>query len=151
MKEVDALVEEGVDIIAMDATSRLRYQQQTLDDFFKEVKEKYPQQLFMADCSTVEEAIHADQLGFDFIGTTLVGYTPQSYQNKIEENDFQILKDIISSTKHPVIGEGNIDTPSKVKRALELGCYSVVVGSMITRPQLITKTFVDAIEEIKED
>ncbi len=151
MKEVDALVEEGVDIIAMDATSRLRYQQQTLDDFFKEVKEKYPQQLFMADCSTVEEAIHADQLGFDFIGTTLVGYTPQSYQNKIEENDFQILKDIISSTKHPVIGEGNIDTPSKVKRALELECYSVVVGSMITRPQLITKTFVDAIEEIKED
>lgn len=151
MKEVDALVEEGVDIIAMDATSRLRYQQQTLDDFFKEVKEKYPQQLFMADCSTVEEAIRADQLGFDFIGTTLVGYTPQSYQNKIEENDFQILKDIISSTKHPVIGEGNIDTPSKVKRALELGCYSVVVGSMITRPQLITKTFVDAIEEIKED
>ncbi len=147
MKEVDALVEEGVDIIAMDATSRLRYQQQTLDDFFKEVKEKYPQQLFMADCSTVEEAIHADQLGFDFIGTTLVGYTPQSYQNKIEENDFQILKDIISSTKHPVIGEGNIDTPSKVKRALELGCYSVVVGSMITRPQLITKTFVDAIED----
>ena len=51
----------------------------------------------------------------------------------------------MKNVKHPVIGEGNIDTPSKVKRSLELGCYSVVVGSMITRPQLITKKFVDEI------
>ena len=74
MKEVDALVEEGVDIIAMDATIQSRLNDLSLDDFFKAVKEKYPHQLFMADCSTVEEAIHADELGFDFIGTTLVGY-----------------------------------------------------------------------------
>ncbi|MFR2502242.1 MAG: N-acetylmannosamine-6-phosphate 2-epimerase, partial [Coprobacillus cateniformis] len=78
MKEVDALVEVGVDIIAMDATKQLRLNQQSLDEFFKAVKNKYPHQLFMADCSTVAEAKHADQLGFDFIGTTLVGYTPQS-------------------------------------------------------------------------
>lgn len=147
MKEVDALVAEGVNIIAMDATKQLRLNHQSLDEFFKEVKSKYPHQLFMADCSTVDEAIHADELGFDFIGTTLVGYTPQSYGNKIEADDFKIIKDIISSVHHPVIGEGNIDTPLKVKRVLELGCYSVVVGSMITRPQLITKRFVDEIKK----
>ena len=39
------------------------------------------------------------------------------------------------------------DTPEKVKRVLELGAYSVVVGSAITRPQLITKKFVDAIHQ----
>lgn len=78
MSEVDSLIEEGVDIIAMDATSQLRLNNRTIDDFFREVKSKYPHQLFMADCSTVEEAIHADELGFDFIGTTLVGYyTPK--------------------------------------------------------------------------
>lgn len=146
MKEVDALVEEGVDIIAMDATSQLRLNHQTIDEFFKEVKIKYPQQLFMADCSTVQEAKHADELGFDFIGTTLVGYTPQSQKDHIEDDDFKIIRDIISSVHHPVIGEGNIDTPLKVKRALELGCYSVVVGSIITRPQVITKRFVDEIK-----
>ena len=147
MKEVDALVEVGVDIIAMDATKQLRLNQQSLDEFFKAVKNKYPHQLFMADCSTVAEAKHADQLGFDFIGTTLVGYTRQSYGHKIEADDFKIIRDIISSVQHPVIGEGNIDTPLKVKRVLELGCYSVVVGSIITRPQVITKRFVDEIKK----
>ena len=151
MKEVDALVEEGVDIIAMDATIQSRLNDLSLDDFFKAVKEKYPHQLFMADCSTVEEAIHADELGFDLIGTTLVGYTPQSQNLKIENNDFEIIKEIVKHVKHPVIGEGNIDTPEKVKRVLELGCYSVVVGSIITRPQIITKRFVDKIKDEKRE
>lgn len=151
LKEVDALVKEGVDIIAMDATSQKRLNNLTIDDFFKEVKEKYPNQLFMADCSTVEEAVHADEIGFDFIGTTLVGYTPQSKNDHIEEDDFRIIREIISKVSHPVIGEGNIDTPKKVKRVLELGCYSVVVGSIITRPQVITKRFVDEIRRKDND
>lgn len=147
MKEVDDLVKEGVDIIAMDATFSKRLENESLDEFFQKVKNKYPQQMFMADCSTVAEAVHADKIGFDFIGTTLVGYTPQSKGDKIEENDFEIIRKIIKEVKHPVIGEGNLNTPSKAKRALELGCYSVVVGSIITRPQIITKLFVDEIEK----
>lgn len=147
MKEVDDLVKEGVDIIAMDATFSKRLDNESLDEFFQKVKNKYPQQMFMADCSTVAEAIHADKIGFDFIGTTLVGYTPQSKGDKIEANDFEIIRKIIKEVKHPVIGEGNLNTPFKAKRALELGCYSVVVGSIITRPQIITKLFVDEIEK----
>ena len=88
MKEVDDLVKEGVDIIAMDATFSKRLNNESIDEFFEKVKNKYPQQMFMADCSTVAEAIHADAIGFDFIGTTLVGYTPQSKGDKIEANDF---------------------------------------------------------------
>ena len=60
-----------------------------------------------------------------------------------------ILKLFVACLKklnHPVIAEGNIDTPEKVRRVLDLGCYSVVVGSIITRPQVITKRFVDAIK-----
>ena len=128
MKEVDALVEIGVEIIAMDATKRTRSGQLDLDTFFKAVREKYPDQLLMADCSTVDEMIHADELGFDFIGSTLVGYTKQSKGDKIEENDFEILRTVLERIKHPLIAEGNIDTPEKVKRVLELGAYSVVVG-----------------------
>lgn len=146
MQEVDELMEVGPEIIALDATGRLRPNGVTLDDFFHQVKEKYPNQLLMADCSTVEEALHADELGFDFIGTTMVGYTEQSKNDKIEENDFEILRKIVSKAKHRVIAEGNIDTPEKVKRVIELGAYSVVVGSIITRPQLITKKFASALK-----
>ncbi len=146
MKEVDELMEVKPEIIAIDATTDIRPQGKTLDIFFAEVKEKYPEQLWMADCSTVEEAIHADELGFDFIGTTLVGYTEQSKDLKIEQNDFEIIKTIVQKVKHPVIAEGNINTPEKVKRVIELGAYSVVVGSIITRPQLITKAFTEALK-----
>ena len=145
-EDVDHLVQVGCDIIAMDATISMRPGCISLDTFFKKVKEKYPKQLFMADCSTVEEAVHADELGFDFIGTTLVGYTSQSKGDQINADDFKIIRAILKQVKHPVIAEGNIDTPQKAKRVLELGCYSVVVGSIITRPQIITKRFTDVIE-----
>ena len=147
MKEIDELMEVKPEIIAMDATISKRPGNKTLDEFFHEVKEKYPDQLWMADCSTVEEALHADELGFDFIGTTMVGYTKQSNGAKIEANDFEILREIVSKVNHKVIAEGNINTPEKARRVLKLGAYSVVVGSIITRPQLITKSFVEAIEK----
>lgn len=146
MKEIDELMEVKPEIIAMDATISERPGQKSLDEFFHEVKEKYPEQLFMADCSTVEEALHADELGFDFIGTTMVGYTEQSKGDKIEENDFEILRKIVANVKHKVIAEGNINTPEKAKRVIELGAFSVVVGSIITRPQLITKSFAEALD-----
>ncbi len=146
MREIEELMAVKPEIIAMDATSGLRPGNVTLDAFFEEAKARYPHQLWMADCSTVEEALHADALGFDFIGTTLVGYTQQSQGVKIEENDFEIIREVVSKSAHPVIAEGNINTPSKAKRVIELGAFSVVAGSMITRPQVITKTFSDALE-----
>ncbi len=141
MEEIDALVKAKTEIIALDATSDLRPGGKTIDDFYAEIREKYPEQLLMADCSTVEEALHADELGFDFIGTTLVGYTDQSKGNKIEEDDFKIIREILAKAAHPVVAEGNINTPEKAKRVIELGCYCVVVGSIITRPQVITRGF----------
>lgn len=147
MREVDALVlESKADVIAMDATQSLRPDGLTLDDFYKEIRSKYPNVQLMADCSTVEEAVHASDLGFDYIGTTLVGYTKQSKALKIEDNDFEIIRDILSKVSQPVIAEGNIDTPQKARRVLDLGCHSVVVGSIITRPQVITKRFSDALK-----
>lgn len=151
MQEVDALVNTGVEIIAMDATNRMRPDNIDLETFFKEVKAKYPDQLFMADCSTISEALYADELGFDFIGTTLVGYTEESREFQIESNDFEIIRKILQKVKHPVIAEGHIDDPLRAKRVIELGCYSVVVGSMITRPQLITKKFVEEIQKGREN
>lgn len=149
MAEVDELMEIEPEIIAVDATGAARPQGVNLSAFFKAVKEKYPEQKLMADCSTIEEAVYADQLGFDFIGTTMVGYTAQSKGLKIEANDFEIIRTIVEKVTHPVIAEGNINSPEKAKRVIELGCYAVVVGSSITRPQLITKSYADAVNSVE--
>lgn len=139
MKEISALVAEGVDIIAMDGTKRERPDGNTLESLMKVAKEKYPNQLFMADISCVEEAVEAERLGFDFVGTTLVGYTEYTKGNL----PLVELEKVIRAVSLPVIGEGNLDTPEKAKKALDLGAFAVVVGGAITRPQQITKKFVD--------
>ena len=151
MKEIEELMEVKPEIVAIDATGALRPGNVTLADFFHQIKEKYPEQKLMADCSTIEEALFADELGFDFIGTTMVGYTPQSQGLKIEENDFEILRTILKKVKHPVIAEGNVNSPEKAKRVMELGSYAVVVGSSITRPQLITKGYAEAVNSVEKE
>lgn len=138
IKEIDKLVAEGVDVIAVDGTKRERPDGNTLEELMKEVKAKYPNQLFMADISCVEEAVNCEKLGFDIVGTTLVGYTEYTKGN----NPLTELEKVIKAVNIPVIGEGNLDTPEKARKALDLGAYAVVVGGAITRPQQITKKFV---------
>lgn len=145
MKEVDELMEVKPEIIALDATDAVRPGGVYLEEFYRQIRRKYPDQILMADCSTVEEALRADQMGFDFIGTTLVGYTEQSRELKIEQDDFFIIRKILEKASHRVIAEGNINTPEKVRKVMDMGVYSVVVGSAITRPQLITRRFVQAL------
>ncbi|MCF1620485.1 N-acetylmannosamine-6-phosphate 2-epimerase [Tetragenococcus koreensis] len=144
IKEVDELMTVEPEIIAVDATYSRRPNNETLDEFYQAIRSSYPKVALMADCSTFEEMKKADQLGFDFIGTTLVGYTKQSKGNKIEADDFSLIKKAVKELNTPIIAEGNIDTPAKTKRVLDIGVYSVVVGSAITRPQLITEKFVAA-------
>ena len=146
MREIDELIEAGPDIIALEATDDLRPGGMALETFYRQIREKYPDIVLMADCSTVDEAVKADEMGFDFIGTTMVGYTKQSRDDHIDKDDFKILRTILGKVKHPVIAEGNINTPEKARRVIELGAFCVVVGSIITRPQLITKSFVEALE-----
>lgn len=150
MREMDELMTVRPEIIALDATSAVRPDGKTLDAFYHDIRTKYPDQPLMADCSTVEEALHADALGFDFIGTTLVGYTEQSRGDRIEADDFAIIRAILDQAHHPVIAEGNISTPAKARRVIELGCFSVVVGSIITRPQIITRTFTQEMEKLEK-
>lgn len=142
--EVDELVLARAEMIAVDGTNRIRPGGIDLQTFFNVVKQKYPLQLLMADVSTIEEAEFAQQLGFDCVSTTLVGYTEETAGHKLYENDFEFLKEMIVKVKVPVIAEGNVHTPDMAKRCLELGAHAVVVGGAITRPQTITKRFLDA-------
>lgn len=144
MAEVDELMSVSPEIIALDARGALRPNGQSLSAFVQAIRAKYPQVLLMADCATWEEMQTADDLGFDFIGTTLVGYTPASQGQLIESDDFALIRRAVATLKAPIIAEGNINTPEKVRRVLDIGVFGVVVGSAITRPKWITEQFVAA-------
>lgn len=146
MKEIEELVGADSDIIALDGTSDIRPGGLLLPELIKKIKDKYQQQLLMADISTVEEAVKAEKLGFDLIGTTLIGYTESTVGQKMYDNDFELLKQVVQTVKSPVVAEGNVLTPEMAKRCLEIGVYCVVVGGAITRPQQITERFVKHIQ-----
>lgn len=140
-KEIDELLTTGCEMIALDCTNRKRPKDENLADLIKYIKENNV--LVMADISTYEEAIEAERLGADCVSTTLAGYTP--YSEKKAGPDFELIDRLVSDLKVPVIAEGKINTPKDLKEVYEHGVFSAVVGSAITRPQLITEKFVNAI------
>lgn len=147
MKEVDALVEVGCEIIALDATNRIRPNGKTLTEFFTEVRAKYPDQLFMADTSCFEEGKLAEELGFDLIGTTMAGYTPYTKGRKLP--DCELIERYNKELHSPIIAEGGIWVPDDLINVYKAGAFSAVCGTAITRPMDITKRFVNALEENK--
>jgi len=147
--EIDELVRAGADIIATDATGRVRPKGKTLADFYEQVRTKYPEIILMADISTFEEGVNAEKLGFDLAATTLSGYTEYTAGTKLP--DLRLLKKLVNRLKIPVIAEGGISEPKELKKAIGLGAFAAVVGGAITRPQQITRRFVNFIDEIKAD
>ena len=140
-KEVIELIEAGADIVAFDGTMRKRPNNAKLEDLIKYIK--INKKISMADISTLEEGINAEKFGANMLSTTLSGYT-QFSQNRGDEPDFELLEQLVENTNLPVVLEGRIWEPEHVTRAFELGAHCVVIGSAITRPQLITKRFIGA-------
>ncbi|MCC0643576.1 MULTISPECIES: N-acetylmannosamine-6-phosphate 2-epimerase [unclassified Clostridioides] len=141
-KEVDELLTTGCEMIALDATNRVRPNNEDLKEIINYIKENNV--LVMADISNYDEAVKAQEYGVDCVSTTLSGYTP--YTETLDGPDFVLMERLVKDLKIPVIAEGKVNTPQDLKKVFELGVHSSVVGSAITRPQLITEKFVKAIE-----
>ncbi|SDC42424.1 N-acylglucosamine-6-phosphate 2-epimerase [Pelagirhabdus alkalitolerans] len=150
LDEVKLLLDSDVDMIALDATDRKRPNNEILASIVHFVRENAPNMELMADVSTLEEAIEADRLGFDCVSTTLVGYTDETKGQSLFDQDFHILREMKDKVSIPVVAEGKLQTPELARQAVEKGADFVVVGSAITRPQLITQTFEKAIHPFSE-
>ena len=137
LDDVCELIDAGADIIAFDGTLRPR-PDCTLKDVIDLIHKN--NRLAMADISTFDEGLNCANLGADIISTTLSGYTDESGFAG-ETPDFELLEKLVKHINKPVIMEGRIWSPDEVEKAFKLGAYSVVIGSAITRPHLITKRF----------
>ncbi|WP_257784505.1 N-acetylmannosamine-6-phosphate 2-epimerase [Staphylococcus carnosus] len=145
-KEVDELIESGCEVIALDATKQKR-PKETLEELVTYIRKHAPNVEIMADISTVEEAVNADKLGFDYVGTTLRGYTSYTEGHILFEDDFAFLKEVLDKVNAKVIAEGNVITPEMYQTVSNLGVYCTVVGGAITRPKQITERFVQAAKD----
>ncbi len=148
MKEVDALYQAGSDIIAIDCTDRIAPTNEKAYNLITRIKEKHPDVVIMADCSTFEEGRNAIALGADLVGTTLCGYTPYSHQ--YDGPSFELIEQLCKAFPGKIIAEGKINTTDEAKKCIDLGVFCVVVGGAITRPNLIAKRFVEALKKEKE-
>jgi hypothetical protein len=52
---------------------------------------------------------------------------------------------LATAIRTPIIAEGRFSTPVDARRAIELGAFAVVIGSMITRPRRITQKYADSL------
>lgn len=145
LKEVKELLTTKCKVIALDATIRERPNGAKLKDLVKYIRENAPDVEIMADCSTYEEAKAADEMGFDYVGTTMRSYT--EYTKGISIPDYDLLEKMVKTLNAKVIAEGGIWEVGQLEKVLKTGVYSVVIGSAITRPMDITKHFMKAFEE----
>lgn len=142
-KEIDELLGTKCEMIAIDATLRKRPNGEYLTDLVKYIKKHG--RLAMADCSTYEEAVNAEKIGFDCVSTTLCGYTP--YSETFDGPNYGLVERLTKELHVPVIAEGKINTPEELRLIFEAGAYSAVIGGAITRPQNITAKFTSILKK----
>jgi len=147
--DVENLIKCGCDFIALDATKRIRPNGHNGLNFLKEVKKRYEIPV-IADISNYNEGMLCVDSGADLIATTLSGYTPDSIDRMDDNNpDYELISMLNSSIDIPIIAEGRIWTPSDAIKAIDAGAYSVVVGTAITRPKILTQMFCAALGSLK--
>ena len=146
--DVEALIQAGCDIVAIDGTFRER-EGRSGPDFIRHIVQQYDV-LVMADIATLSEAEACVKAGAHCLSTTLSGYTPETQHLPHTSPDWDLLRQLVQTfgNQLPVIAEGRFNTPDLAAQAIKRGAWAVVVGTAITRPQTITKWFSDAIRQI---
>lgn len=130
-EEVRAVWGAGADVIALDATERRRPGAVPLEELITRAKRELGA-LLMADVDSLANGLRAAELGCDWVGTTLYGYTEATAQQKPPAWD--LLAPLRQGLPASVglICEGGIATAEEAQRALRQGADAVVVGTAIT-------------------
>ncbi|HZH10804.1 MAG TPA: N-acetylmannosamine-6-phosphate 2-epimerase [Microvirga sp.] len=143
-EDAERIAKAGADIIGLDATPRLR-NGEPVERLIARIRDELGKEVF-ADIATLDEGRAAHAYGATYVATTLSGYTDETSARKGKGPDLELLEALVAAVPIPVVAEGRFDTPELAAEAFKRGAHSVVVGTMITNPREITKTFVRAAE-----
>ncbi|MBQ8698189.1 MAG: N-acetylmannosamine-6-phosphate 2-epimerase [Schwartzia sp.] len=139
MAEVEDLLATGCEMIALDMTDRPRPAGEKTERLIARIHEAG--RLVLADISTYEEGVAAAKLDADAVSTTLSGYTP--YSPQLSGPDVDLVEKLSRALSVPVFAEGRINVPEDIDRVMKAGAFAPIVGSAITRPQIITARFAE--------
>jgi putative N-acetylmannosamine-6-phosphate epimerase len=138
LSDIDALADAGAAIVAFDATDRSR--PAAIPAMIARVHERGA--LAMADVATIAEGHAAAAAGADLVASTLSGYVGPGPPPR--EPDIDLVR-ALAAAGLIVVAEGNVRLPAQAAALLRAGAHAVVVGSAITRPEHVTRWFLDAI------
>ena len=136
------IAQAGADLIALDATFRRRPDGEICAQIVEQIHRELKLPV-MADVATFEEGLKAAEIGCDFVGTTLSGYTAET-ENESSAPDFPLVENLSKNLSIPVICEGRLKTPADVERAFGCGALAVVVGGAITGIDNLVREFAAA-------
>jgi len=137
--DVEGLVADGADIVAIDATDRAR--PVPVAQLIRAILAAG--RIAMADCATLEEARAALDAGAQITGSTMAGYTGGRVP---DAPDLDLVRGMAGLGGF-VVAEGRYHGPDQAAEALRAGADAVVVGSAITRPEHVTGWFARAMRE----
>ncbi len=138
-EDINKLYNVGTKIIAVDFTLREGCNKIYYQNLMKKVRSNFSDIKILADISTIEEAIIAEDSKVDYISSTLVGYTYNT-KNEIIPN-FTILKKMKKHISLPYIAEGGFETSDQIIKALSYSIHGLVIGTAITRPHVMTSKY----------
>ena len=139
LQEVRDVAAAGAEIVAFDATPRVRPDGSRPCDLIVEIHRE--RRLALADCATAADAQSAAACGTDLIATTLCGYTPETAGRALPALD--LVRDL-AALRHFTLCEGGVHSPSDVGAAFDAGADAVCVGSAITNVDWLVREFAGA-------
>ncbi len=136
--DIDALLDAGALIVAFDATDRAR--PCPVPEMIARIHDRGA--VAFADCATLAEGRAAQAAGAEIVATTLSGYTGPGAPP--EAPDIELVRAMAEDGLR-VVAEGRLRQPPHAAAAMQAGAFAVVVGTAITRPDLVTTWFAAAV------
>jgi len=146
--EVQAVWAAGADVVALDATDRIRPDGDSLEVLLKRIHHELSIPI-MADVDSLNSGLKAAELGCAWVGTTLYGYT--NITKAFHPPAWDLLARLHAELPADVvlICEGGISTINEATKAFQEGADAVVVGSAITGIDIQVSKYCNAIDQIR--